>query len=155
MLRGKKNKIKQRLRTFFIYLMCCNYAKQIRNKIQQIGLRSAFPPEYLRVCLNFSRANTCASFDPNLLQFAISKVCQKTSCRKKNKTDSQMSQSKELWWKQLKRHNDPSCARGFCTMKEQRIEKSLCSIFNRPETNYLCTGHKFGEVLQEKTSPNL
>lgn len=113
----------------------------------------------LRVCLNFLHANTCASFDPNLLRSAINRVCQKTSsgvcvgCV--GWLDSQMSQSKELSWKQLKHYNDPSCAQGFCTMKEQRIEKSLCSIFNRPETNYLYTGHKFGEVLQEITSPNL
>lgn len=153
MLRETKNEMKQKLWTFFIYLMCCNYAKQIRDKIQQIGLWSGFPLRYLWVWLNFLRANTCASFDPNLLRPATNNVCQKTSSG--GGGDSPMSQSTELLWKQLKSDNDPSCAQGFCAMKEQRIEKSLCSIFSRPETNYLYIGHKFGEVLQEIASPNL
>lgn len=45
-LRETQNEIKQRLWVFFIYLMCCNYATQIRNKIPQIGLWSNFPTQY-------------------------------------------------------------------------------------------------------------
>lgn len=115
-------------------------------------------PSHLSTC-EFASTFRVQTPAPVLIQLysgpPLTKSAKRHQVGKKNKTDSQMSQSKELWWKQLKRHNDQSCAQGFCSMKEQRIEKSLCSIFNRPETNYLCTGHKFGEVLQEITSPNL